>query len=150
MSITPNDGLVFKNISQRLNKTYENKGLCSEAIDRRRFGKLAEELGEVQEAYDGMVGENPRKGVWKTREDLLKELLDVAGGALAAYEHFDGHHGRALGALLKQADYVDQRLKTAIANPPVKKVCTCALAMNRESTLHQTGCAYYDDALDSL
>ncbi|GGP95929.1 8-oxo-dGTP pyrophosphatase MutT (NUDIX family)/NTP pyrophosphatase (non-canonical NTP hydrolase) [Actinomadura coerulea] len=39
--------------------------------------KIAEEVGEVVEAYLGMTGGNPRKGVHKTTEDVLDELADV-------------------------------------------------------------------------
>ncbi|MCP9965702.1 NUDIX domain-containing protein [Actinomadura madurae] len=39
--------------------------------------KLAEEVGEVAEAYIGMTGGNPRKGIHKTVTDVLDELADV-------------------------------------------------------------------------
>ncbi len=39
--------------------------------------KLSEEVGEVADAFIGMHGLNPRKGVCRTREDLLGELSDV-------------------------------------------------------------------------
>jgi predicted house-cleaning noncanonical NTP pyrophosphatase (MazG superfamily) len=39
--------------------------------------KMAEEVGEAAEAYLGMTGLNPRKGVSHTREDLVGEVGDV-------------------------------------------------------------------------
>jgi NTP pyrophosphatase (non-canonical NTP hydrolase) len=39
--------------------------------------KLAEEVGEVAEAYLGMTGLNRRKGVSHTRDDLMGEVADV-------------------------------------------------------------------------
>jgi hypothetical protein len=67
--------------------------------------KMAEEVGEVAEAYLGMSGLNRRKGLNRTRDDLMGEVADVivtasvalvmlAGGpdaARAAYgAHLDG------------------------------------------------------------
>lgn len=64
--------------------------------------KLAEEVGEVAEAYLGMNGLNPRKGVSHTRDDLMGEVADViitasvalvrlAGGPDAARAAFGAH-----------------------------------------------------------
>jgi NTP pyrophosphatase (non-canonical NTP hydrolase) len=67
-----------------------------------RILKLAEETGEAAEALIGMQGINKRKGVCRTRDDLLDELADViitaavamyaiadSGTAEAAREHFE-------------------------------------------------------------
>jgi NTP pyrophosphatase (non-canonical NTP hydrolase) len=45
---------------------------------------LAAEVGEVMDAYMGMVGTNPRKGVTHSQVDLAAELADVAMTALAS------------------------------------------------------------------
>jgi NTP pyrophosphatase (non-canonical NTP hydrolase) len=42
-----------------------------------RLLKLTEEVGEVADAFIGMHGLNRRKGVCRTRDDLLAELADV-------------------------------------------------------------------------
>lgn len=42
-----------------------------------RLLKLTEEVGEVAEAFIGMNGLNRRKGIHRTRDDLLAELSDV-------------------------------------------------------------------------
>ncbi|SRR6266566_489704 len=39
--------------------------------------KLMEELGETAQAYIGTIGQNPRKGVTHTYEDVASELVDV-------------------------------------------------------------------------
>ncbi|MEU7149144.1 MazG-like family protein [Streptomyces sp. NPDC045456] len=49
-----------------------------------RILKISEEVGEVAQAYIGMTGQNPRKGVTHTREDVADELCDVAITALTA------------------------------------------------------------------
>ena len=42
-----------------------------------RLLKLTEETGEAAEAFIGMRGLNSRKGVCRSRDDLLAELADV-------------------------------------------------------------------------
>lgn len=39
--------------------------------------KLTEEVGELAEAILGVLGQNPRKGVHKTHDDVMKEIVDV-------------------------------------------------------------------------
>ncbi|MEV5796596.1 MazG-like family protein [Streptomyces collinus] len=64
-----------------------------------RILKLSEEVGEVAEAVIGATGQNPRKGVTHTWEDVQSELCDVAITALVALrtltpdadEVFDSH-----------------------------------------------------------
>jgi hypothetical protein len=56
--------------------------------DCMRVLKLTEEAGEAAAAYIGMVGQNPRKGVTHSLDDLLGELADVALTALCAMQHF--------------------------------------------------------------
>ncbi|MFH8974016.1 MazG-like family protein [Streptomyces sp. NPDC017890] len=47
-----------------------------------RMLKLSEEVGEVAEAVIGATGQNPRKGVSHTWEDVEAELCDVVITAL--------------------------------------------------------------------
>ncbi|MEU0003625.1 MazG-like family protein [Streptomyces sp. NPDC006314] len=64
-----------------------------------RVLKLSEEVGEVAEAVIGTTGQNPRKGITHTWEDVQAELCDVAVTALVALrtltprarEVFEGH-----------------------------------------------------------
>jgi NTP pyrophosphatase (non-canonical NTP hydrolase) len=49
-----------------------------------RILKLSEEVGEVSEAVIGATGQNPRKGVSHTWDDVQAELCDVVITALVA------------------------------------------------------------------
>ncbi|MFJ9692801.1 MazG-like family protein [Kitasatospora sp. NPDC101183] len=49
-----------------------------------RLLKLSEEVGEVGAAVIGATGQNPRKGVTHTWEDVQHELCDVVFSALVA------------------------------------------------------------------
>ncbi|MFL4903741.1 MazG-like family protein [Streptomyces sp. MMS24-I2-30] len=49
-----------------------------------RLLKLSEEVGEVAQAVIGATGQNPRKGVTHTWEDVQAELCDVVITALVA------------------------------------------------------------------
>ncbi|WP_043466608.1 MazG-like family protein [Kitasatospora sp. MBT66] len=49
-----------------------------------RILKLSEEVGEVSAAVIGATGQNPRKGVTHTWEDVQHELCDVVFSALVA------------------------------------------------------------------
>lgn len=44
--------------------------------------KVLEEAGELAQAVNGVLGENPRKGVTHTVDDCLHEAIDVALSAL--------------------------------------------------------------------
>jgi len=84
-------------------------GIDPELHLRRRIGKLMEEAGEVAKALGGYTGENPRKGFTHTREDVMKELLDVAVTALGAWEHMDGNRGNAPLAVTVHLDFLLNR-----------------------------------------
>ncbi len=49
-----------------------------------RILKLSEEVGEVGQAVIGATGQNPRKGVTHSWEDVQHELCDVVFTALVA------------------------------------------------------------------
>jgi NTP pyrophosphatase (non-canonical NTP hydrolase) len=49
-----------------------------------RILKLTEEVGEVAQAWIGVTGQNPRKGVTHTSVDVADELCDVIVTALVA------------------------------------------------------------------
>jgi NTP pyrophosphatase (non-canonical NTP hydrolase) len=65
--------------------TYQDQPL---AQDWARVAKVAEETGEAIDRLIAMTGQNPRKGVCGTREELLGELADVALTAILAMQHF--------------------------------------------------------------
>jgi len=109
-------------------KPYKDQPL---AQDWARVAKLAEELGELREASDGQLtqadhervaaleavigrsvsaligatGQNPRKGVTNSMDDVLKELVDVICTGLFALQHFtqdaDETAGRVEAGLMK-------------------------------------------------
>lgn len=49
-----------------------------------RILKLSEEVGEVAQAWIGVQGQNPRKGVTHSVEDVADELCDVIVTAAVA------------------------------------------------------------------
>lgn len=75
-----------------------------------RIGKIGEEFGETIEALIGFLGQNPRKGQTHSREDIQKELLDVAVTALCAYEHVTGNQGLIDKALADHFDHLLRRV----------------------------------------
>lgn len=54
-----------------------------------RILKVTEEAGEAAGAWIGVLGQNPRKGVTATREEVAAELADVVFTALVAIESLD-------------------------------------------------------------
>ena len=55
-----------------------------------RLLKLTEEVGEAAEAFLGVHGLNKRKGVCRSRDDLLDELADVIITAAVAMSGITG------------------------------------------------------------
>jgi hypothetical protein len=58
------------------------------AQDWARISKVGEEYGEAVQAFIGYTGQNPRKGVINSREEVLEELADTALTAILAIQHF--------------------------------------------------------------
>jgi hypothetical protein len=58
--------------------------------------KIGEELGEASEAYIGLYGLNPRKGVTHSCDDVALELADVAVSAIHALSSFSADPLQAL------------------------------------------------------
>ena len=102
-------GKVCAGISRYITESYD-PALAPETVLWRRVTKVCEESGEVWQALAGMVGENPRKGVTHSQEDLIGELLDVALAALGAVEHLVGDDGSSAARLDAKADTVLGRL----------------------------------------
>lgn len=80
-----------------------------------RILKIAEEYGEAAAAWVGVSGQNPRKGVTHTRQDVVDELGDVAFTALVAAASL-GFDARTV--LTRVADKVLGRLAPAPADEP--------------------------------
>jgi NTP pyrophosphatase (non-canonical NTP hydrolase) len=60
-----------------------------------RLLKLTEEVGEVADAFLGVHGLNKRKGICRSRADLLDELADVIITAAVAMSGVTGDVGEA-------------------------------------------------------
>jgi NTP pyrophosphatase (non-canonical NTP hydrolase) len=73
-----------------------------------RLLKLTEEVGEVADAFLGVHGLNRRKGVCRTRDDLLDELCDVMITAAVAMIGVTGDAELARG-------HLEQRLASVTA-----------------------------------
>jgi NTP pyrophosphatase (non-canonical NTP hydrolase) len=74
-----------------------------------RLLKLTEEVGEVADAFIGMRGLNRRKGVCRTRDDLLAELGDVIITAAVAMTGITGDADQARGHFERRLAAVTQR-----------------------------------------
>lgn len=86
------------------------------ALSLHRVVKVAEERGEVVDAYVGATGANPRKGVYGCIDDVVHEMLDTAVTALCAVEHFQGNDGSTtLSMLLDHIDALAERVGVAEA-----------------------------------
>jgi len=78
-----------------------------------RILKLTEEVGEAAEAFIGVRGLNVRKGICRSREDLLDELADVIITAAVAMSAV------ANGSADEAAGHLERRLETVIARAGV-------------------------------
>ncbi|MCH6159369.1 MazG-like family protein [Streptomyces marispadix] len=67
-----------------------------------RLMKLAEESGEVMQAYIGAMGQNPRKGRTHTPDDVAAELCDVILTAAVALHRFTDDPAGALDAKIRE------------------------------------------------
>ncbi|MER6359541.1 MazG-like family protein [Kitasatospora sp. NPDC001527] len=71
-----------------------------------RILKLSEEVGEVSAAVIGVTGQNPRKGVTHSWEDVQHELCDVVFTALVALRTLTPDAARVFAERLA---YVERR-----------------------------------------
>jgi len=67
-----------------------------------RLMKLAEESGEVMQAYIGAVGQNPRKGHTHSPSDVAGELCDVILTAAVALHRFTDDPAAALDEKIRR------------------------------------------------
>lgn len=74
-----------------------------------RITKVSEEAGEVWKALSAWTGENPRKGVCGTWEELVEELADTACAAIFAIQHLTKDVDRTWMYVLIAADKAHQR-----------------------------------------
>jgi NTP pyrophosphatase (non-canonical NTP hydrolase) len=88
----------------------ESSTLPPETEKLLRIMKLTEEAGEVTQAVIGTMGQNPRKGVTHTWDDVQAELCDVVFTAMVALatitpdpqKAFDAHLTRVADRSLRK------------------------------------------------
>lgn len=71
-------------IDQIVNWLDANRTLPPDTEKLLRIMKLTEEAGEVAQAVTGTLGQNPRKGVTHSWDDVQAELCDVMFTAMVA------------------------------------------------------------------
>jgi NTP pyrophosphatase (non-canonical NTP hydrolase) len=69
-----------------------------------RIMKINEEAGEATQAWIGMLGQNPRKGVTHTKDDVVGELADVVFTALVAIASLGADPRQAIQDVVKKAN----------------------------------------------
>jgi NTP pyrophosphatase (non-canonical NTP hydrolase) len=79
-----------------------------------RILKLSEEVGEVGGAVIGVTGQNPRKGVTHSWEDVQSELCDVMITAMVALRTLTPDAGAVFAERLR---FVDARSAAAGSTP---------------------------------
>jgi hypothetical protein len=79
--------------------------------------KMSEEVGEAAEAYLGMTGLNPRKGLSHTREDLVGEVGDVIITAAVSIVRLTGSTAAARAAFESHLASVVNRAGLDAAGP---------------------------------
>lgn len=85
------------------------------AQDWARVSKVCEEAGEAIDALIGMTGQNPRKGVYGGRDQLLDELADVVMTGLYAIQHFTKDSDTTMAVVIRRARRHKERI-VALAN----------------------------------
>lgn len=71
-------------IEQIVNWLDANRTLPPDTEKLLRIMKLTEEAGEVTQAVTGTLGQNPRKGITHSWDDVQAELCDVMFTAMVA------------------------------------------------------------------
>jgi hypothetical protein len=87
--------------------------------DSMRVMKIGEEYGEAVAAYIGMTGQNPRKRVTHTEDDLLKEIADVVVTGLCAIQHFTGSREVTRAIVAEKLAYIIRRAGIAVPPEPI-------------------------------
>jgi NTP pyrophosphatase (non-canonical NTP hydrolase) len=78
------DDAAWDTVDQLVQWIDGSSTLTPETEKLLRLMKLSEEVGEVAQAVIGVTGQNPRKGVTHTWQDVQSELCDVILTAMVA------------------------------------------------------------------
>ncbi|MGV9386077.1 MazG-like family protein [Nonomuraea sp. NPDC003707] len=104
-----------------------------------RLMKIGEEYGEAVAAYIGVTGQNPRKGVTHTLDDLAGELCDVVITALIALASLTGTAATAEAAMNAHLARRSPRLATLLTTlrPQLRNLAKARLngSLDRMMTL---------------
>lgn len=76
-----------------------------------RVTKVCEEAGEVWRALSKLTGENPRKGVCGTEDELLGELADTAMAAICGIQHLTKDTERTQAVLAEAVNKAAERVR---------------------------------------
>ena len=91
-------------------ETYQGQPLAQHWC---RVAKVAEETGEAVAELIAMTGQNPRKGVCGTLDDLLGELGDTAITAIFAIQHFTKDERRTAAVVIAAMEKAAKRAAEA-------------------------------------
>lgn len=75
-----------------------------------RVTKVCEEAGEVWKALSKLTGENPRKGVCGTEDELLGELGDTLSAAWCAIQHVTKDEVRTAAVIVAALEKAHRRV----------------------------------------
>lgn len=95
-----------KDLDAHVPVQYEQQPL---AQDWARVAKVGEEAGEVIDAFIGITGQNPRKGVYGNLNHLFDELADLSLTGLYALQHFTKDADYTIQILLERARHHQDR-----------------------------------------
>jgi NTP pyrophosphatase (non-canonical NTP hydrolase) len=80
------------------------------AQDWARLSKVAEELGEAIQAFIGYTGQNPRKGIVNSKDDVLDELADVVFTGILCVQHFTKDSQEVRDILRRKLRRIEERV----------------------------------------
>ncbi|WP_307806805.1 MazG-like family protein [Streptomyces sp. FH025] len=111
------DGRIWESVDHLVAWLDEQSAQTPQEERLLRILKLSEEVGEVGAAVIGATGQNPRKGVTHTWEDVQHELCDVVFTALVALRTLTPDAARVFAERLA---YVERR-SAASRDTPVRE-----------------------------
>lgn len=124
-SLIEQAGANARAISLWIDESEANAARDPEARTWGRIAKLGEESGEVIDAMIGATGQNPRKGVYGSMDDVLKETFDTMSAALCLAEHLTGNRGIAMGLFVDFMASVRKRAdETPIPGEKAERMAT--------------------------
>ncbi|MED7955419.1 MULTISPECIES: MazG-like family protein [unclassified Streptomyces] len=100
------DSRIWESVDHLVTWLDEESPLPPQEERLARILKLSEEVGEVSAAVIGATGQNPRKGVTHTWDDVQHELCDVVFSALVALRTLTPDAARVFAERLA---YVERR-----------------------------------------